>query len=483
MWQPLIDAWPWIVSAVGTILALVSSGHVVLTKRDPRSAIGWVGLVWLAPFVGVVLYFLFGINRIQRKAARLRRQRPRPRHHHPDGPDATHAIATTIRPDETQLGALAQLVGNLTGKPLVPGNHITPLHSGETAYPAMLAAIDSAQRSIGMSTYIFDNDRIGAKFIDALHRAAVRGVDVRVLIDDVGVHYTWPTVVRPLRRAGVKAGLFLPKFLPWPSAYFNMCSHRKLLIVDGRIGFTGGMNIREGHDLTLNPRHPVQDMHFRVDGPVVAQLQDVFVGDWHFCTNELIHGDAWFPRLEAAGTVPARGIASGPDDDYEKLRMTFLGALTCAKKRVRLVTPYFLPDSALIAALSAAALREIEVDILLPERNNLRTVQWACASMLDQVLEHGCRVWLNPGPFDHTKLLIVDGVWVLLGSANWDTRSLELNFEFDLECYDADLAGKLEAGVAEKIKRSRSVTQTALAKRSLPVKLRDGIAGLLTPYL
>src|SRR5262249_15886879 len=159
-----------------------------------------------------------------------------------------------------------------------------------------------------------------------------------------GVHYSWPTVVRPLRHRGVRIALFLPKLLPWYSAYFNLCNHRKLCIVDGRVGFTGGMNIREGHDLTLPARHPLQALHFRVEGPAVADLQQVFASDWHFSTSEVIHGNAWFPHLECAGTVPARGIASGPDDDFEKLRMTFLGALTCARERVCIVTPYFLPD-------------------------------------------------------------------------------------------------------------------------------------------
>ncbi len=229
--------------------------------------------------------------------------------------------------------------------------------------------------------------------------------------------------------------------------------------------------------------NPGQEMHYRVEGPVVTQLQEVFTGDWHFATDEPIEGDAWFPQLEPAGTVPARGIASGPDDDYEKLRMTYLGALTCARERVRIVTPYFLPDSALIAALGGAALRGVQVDILLPVRNNLRLVQWAATAMLDQVLEPGCRIWLNAEPFDHTKLLIVDGAWALIGSANWDPRSLELNFEFDLECYDAELAAVLEAHVLDKLNRARPMTLAVLRKRSLPVKLRDGIAWLFTPYL
>src|SRR5262245_33788694 len=193
MLQPLLDAWPWLASAAGTLLALVASGHAVLNKRDPRSAIGWVGLIWLVPYGGVLLYFVFGINRIQRRAARLRRRRPRLTPDKNFEPESAEVLAKTIGTDTTHLHALAQLVGNLTEKRLLGGNRIAPLHNGDQAYPAMLAAIEDSKHSIGLSTYIFDNDRIGKRFIEALGQAVSRGVDVRVLIDDVGVHYSWPT--------------------------------------------------------------------------------------------------------------------------------------------------------------------------------------------------------------------------------------------------------------------------------------------------
>jgi cardiolipin synthase A/B len=220
-------------------------------------------------------------------------------------------------------------------------------------------------------------------------------------IDGVAVSYF---VVRRLRRAGVPVALFLPRWLPWSAPFTNLRNHRKLLVLDGRCGFTGGMNIREGHDPGLKPRDPIRDLHFRVEGPVVAHLQEVFAEDWAFCTREVLHGERWFPPLGPAGTVLARGIADGPDEDFEKLRLTLLGALACAQSSALIVTPYFLPDPGLITALNVAALRGVAVDIVLPERNNLKLVQWASAALLWQVLERGCRVWLSPPPFDHSKL-------------------------------------------------------------------------------
>lgn len=478
----LASSWQWLSAAAVLAADLIATAHVVLRKRETRAAIGWAGLIWFAPGVGPVLYYLFGINRIERRAKRLKRRRPAGG----AGKDAPPAEAgpAALPPAAAHLAPLALLGGGLTGEPLRAGNAVRPLATGTEAYAEMLAAIDAAEHTVGLSTYIFDNDRAGRRFVDALARAAARGVEVRVLIDGIGAYYSWPwTVVRPLRRAGVKTARFLPQLLPWYFAYSNLRSHRKILVIDGAVGFTGGMNIREGHDLSLDPRHPIADLHFRLDGPVAAHLRETFADDWQFCTGEVLHGERWFPRLRACGPVAARGIRGGPDDDFERLRAVYLGGLAEARESVRVMTPYFLPDQPLIAGLAVAALRGVRVDVVLPAVNNLRLVQWACLGQVGQVLEQGCRVWLTPPPFDHTKLMIVDRAWVLFGSSNWDPRSLRLNFEFDVECYDPDLAAALDDRIAAKVARSRELTAAELNRRSLPVRLRDGVARLLTPYL
>ena len=256
-------------------------------------------------------------------------------------------------------------------RPLVAGNRVTPLVSGDQAYPAMLQAIDEAARSVTLSTYIFAHDGTGQRFLDALRRAVSRGVEVRVLIDDVGARYSWRPMPRVLRQAGIPCAQFLPTLIPWRFQYSNLRSHRKILVVDGRIGFTGGINIDERNCLERQPRHPVQDLHFRVTGPVVAQFQEAFADDWAFCTGELLQGEPWFSAVEPEGPVLARGIPDGPDDDFETLRLTLLGAIACARSSILVVTPYFLPDASLIAALNVAALRGVQVDIVLPAENDL----------------------------------------------------------------------------------------------------------------
>jgi cardiolipin synthase len=263
----------------------------------------------------------------------------------------------------------------------------------------------------------------------------------------------------------------------------NMRTHRQILVVDGRVGFTGGMNIRARNCLRRQPPHPVQDIHFRVQGPVVAQLQEAFSDDWLFTTGEPLRGDSWFPKTENAGQVLARGVADGPDENFEKLLWTLLGAISIARYSVRIMTPYFLPDSAVVSALNLAAMRGVQVDIILPARIDLPFVLWASRAMWSQVLRHGCRIWLTPPPFDHSKLMLVDACWVLLGSANWDSRSLRLNFEFNLECYDVELAQRLDRWVETKRSGAHPVTMDEVDGRPLPARLRDGIARLMSPYL
>lgn len=478
---------PWalslFVSVVHLILATTVSAHIVLTKPDVRAAIGWAGLVWLTPVVGSVLYALFGINRLRRQAGRIRRGRELP-WTQPPGQFVLSPYAVAL-PDGVPSAArpLATLVGAITGTALVTGNAVDLLVNGDDAYPAMLSAIDGATRSIALATYIFDRGHVADRFIDALARAVQRGVAVRVLIDAVGARYSRPPIVRTLRAHGITVARFLPTNTPWRHPYFNLRNHRKLMVVDGTIGFCGGLNIRDACALALKTDDPIQDLHFHVGGPVVGQMMKALAFDWTFTTREELAGPVWFPPLGPAGAVLARGIPDGPDEDYETLLITILGALSQATRSIQIVTPYFLPDPTLIDALRVAALRGVQVDILLPAHGNLRFVEWAATAQLSQIVRWGCRVHLSPPPFDHSKLFLVDGVWGLIGSANWDPRSLRLNFEYAVECYSAELVSRLAKVFAAKIAGARPLTIADLDGRSLPIKLRDGIVRLAQPYL
>jgi len=465
------------------LLALLVSAHIVLTKDDVRAAIGWTGLVWLTPVVGSVLYGLFGINRIRRQAGMLRRGRPLADSRTAELAATQESTALVPTDAPPSLRGIATVVGRATGLPLTPTNAVEVLVNGDQAYPAMVAAIDGAERSVGLATYIFDRGQAGDRFVEALGRAVARGVEVRVLVDGVGARYSRPPVFRALRARRVPSAAFLPPKIPFFQPYSQLRNHRKLLVVDGRIGFCGGMNIRDACLLALGLPSATQDVHFRLRGPVVQQLGHTFRFDWTFTTGERLDAHIWRSEPETAGDVVARGLPEGPDEDFETLMLVLLGALSQARRSIRLATPYFLPDLPLVDALRIAALRGVRVEIVLPERGNLRMVEWAAMAQLGQIVKWGCHVYLSRPPFDHSKILVVDGSWSLVGSANWDPRSLRLNFEYDVECYSKQLAARLEALLDEKIASGRRVTLTELEGRPLPVRLRDGVARLAQPYL
>lgn len=479
------EAWPYLFTIGYVGGAAWVTVDAILRKRHAPAVVSWVGLAWLAPISGAIAYFLLGINRIQRSASRLERQSAAG-----SAIAASRAVTAPLvsRPAALHLphpglAGLVRLGDRVTRRPLYEGNRVEPLVDGDAAYPAMLAAIDAATQSITIVSYIFDNDFAGHAFCDALARARDRGVEVRVLIDDVGSRYTKPTMVRALAQAGVPVAAFLPTRVPRLFQYANLRNHRKIMVVDGRHGFTGGMNVRAGHWRTRNPDNPVRCVHFRVDGPIVADMQEAFVTDWAFTTGEQLEGERWFTPVQDCGPVAVRGVPDGPDADIDNLPQLLLGALAVATRRVRVVTPYFLPDDGLLRALQVAALRGVQVDIVLPGRSNVPPMDWAMTPQLPWLLDAGCHVYRTPAPFDHSKLFVVDGIWSMIGSTNWDARSLRLNFEYNLECYDRTLAARIDAIVDDKIATARLMTRAEFDGRPFAVKLRDGLTRLFSPYL
>ncbi|MEX2470852.1 MAG: cardiolipin synthase [Gemmatimonadota bacterium] len=481
--QLLAEIWPYILAALIPVVQATATAHVILRKRDVRSAVGWVGLIWLAPMVGALAYALLGVNRIQRRAQTLRTQSGGYQEWISGTAVERDALRGRVAEDRGYLADLATLGDRVSGRPLLGGNRVLPLEEGDQTYPAMLDAIAGAKTSVNLASYIFDTGSVGDLFVEALAAAQRRGVEVRVLVDDVGARYSTPRIARHLRRHDVRVAHFMPGLLPWRMPYFNLRNHRKIMVVDGQVAFTGGMNIRDEFWREMDPDHFSRDLHFRIEGPVVSEIQEAFAEDWTFTTGERLEGEAWFPALDSVGDVVARGIFDGPDIDYEKLQTVLLGALAVARRSVRILTPYFLPDPALLSALGVASLRGVTVEVVVPAEGNLSLVQWASTAQLDQMIEKGVRVYASPPPFDHSKLMVVDECWTLLGSANWDPRSLQLNFEFNVECYDPVLGASMSALFVERRDASEPITLEALAARSLPVKLRDGVARLFSPYL
>ena len=461
------------VFSVGQILAAIAvTMHVLLNKRHVGSAVGWIGITWISPILGSVLYVMFGINRVKRRANRLRAKRLRRRR-------IQSPAARAERGDH--LCSLERAGDRITHLTVTSGNAVTLLQNGDEAYPNMLATINAARTSIALSSYIFRADAVGADFIDALIRAHQRGVQVRVLIDGVGSGYFFSPVYWRLRQHDVPIVRFMHSFLPWRMPFLNLRIHKKILVVDGRIAFTGGMNIGVENLLQSQTKHAVRDNHFRFEGPVVMQLMEAFAEDWFFATGDNLAGNAWFPPLENIGNAEARVILSGPDEDLEKNEFVILEAIGCARQSIKIITPYFLPDSRIVTALSLASMRGVEVDVIIPMNGDHFIINWAMRAHITPLLAAGCRIWQNPPPFNHAKAMTVDGIWCLVGSSNWDVRSFRLNFELDVEIYHSEFVQQVEKLMATK--QFLPITAADINRRSLPIRLLHGGARLMSPYL
>ena len=459
---------------IHVLIAGSVTAHVLRTKSDVRAALAWIAVAWLSPVFGALLYFVFGVNRVTRRAVHL----DMPDRQADGGASAQPAVDDNIR-------SLAAAGQNVTGSPLIAGNAVTPYHGGDRGYPAMLDAIRDARHSVALASYIFRHDAVGRSFVAALTEAQKRGVAVRVLIDSIGSGYFYSGTLRALDAAGIPTARFLHTWVPWRMPFLNMRNHKKLLIVDGKVGFTGGLNIGDDHSRRLARKRNeyVDAVQVRIEGPVVRQLLQTFAQDWSFTTDEELAGDAWWPDIAPAGPVFARGIHSGPDADIYKLETILGAALAQARSRVRIVTPYFLPDQRLQFAIAQAGLRGVEVDILIPEHCDYALMDWAMRAHLRFFENVPASVYFTPAPFNHAKLMTVDEQWCLIGSSNWDTRSFRLNFEFDVECYDRALTAEIDALIEEKIAQCRKVDRAALAAAPRWMQLRDAACRLLLPYL
>ena len=475
---------PTVILLTYVMASVITSIQVIMNKRNPVAASLWLVTIWLAPYLGSFLYYMLGINRVNRKAVSLRK-----------GVDQYRfPILENFQVNESELSRygisehlipLAKSVHRLVEQDLLSGNSIVPLFSGNMTYVAMIDAIDNANRSIVLMTYIFHADGIGDKFITALRQALARGVEIRVLLDGVMAHLTRPSIIKALRTAGIPYALFNSPLLARQFFFLNLRSHRKICVIDGLIGFTGGFNIHRDY-WSPNPEQEVfQDTHFRVTGPIVAQLSNVFVNEWLYSSGETLRGEPWFfeePETQEIGSVLARGIAAGPDERWERLRGAYLTALNVAQQSVRIMSPYFIPDEVLVAAIDDAINRQVAVDIIIPESGS-KILLAATMGRINETLQHGARLWLCPSPFNHSKLMTVDNQWLLMGSGNWDERSLRLNYEFNMECYNTAIAEDVNKLFSAHQNAGRQLTYEEYMKRSFYERFLDGCARIFSPFL
>ena len=471
---------------------LLVTFHCLQRRRNASSTLLWIFIAWSIPAIGALLYLSFGIDRVDDRGylkfltdehllkTRKETIETAPRAY-------WHNLVGTPAENEFQREFNRTLDALIPDHPSLSGNLLTPLVDGDEAYPRMLEAIRKAKHHIHLQSYIIGNDNVSREFMNVLAIKAKEGVQVRLLYDRFGSTYA------------LFGGLFhkvrkIPNFkiAGWTQAnllkrqfQINLRNHRKTLVVDGKKGFFGGINLMDDH-ITRPGQPPIRDYHFEAEGPIVQELQYSFLRDWYFITeesSEMLLTEEYFPHAEPAGNITARLISSGPSTVEDVAVETFFNSIVLAQKKILAVTPYFVPPADILRALRSAALRGVDVQLVVPKKNNHRYAGYASRALYEELLLAGVQIFERRPPFMHAKALIIDGEFALVGTANIDVRSLHLNYETCMAVYSTDFVDAMKCIIHEDINSSDEVLLSNWQSRPTRCRLLENLASLMTPIL
>ncbi len=468
-------------------LVVVVIALLIHDKRDPVKALAWIMVVAALPVVGMIIYTVFGRN--HRKAKIFNRKRledieqlgalSRTQLEHISNDSEEENMLPCIRQNRD----IITLLLNSNKALLAMHNRVRILNNGRSTFAAILEALRNAKSSIHLEYYIFENDRVGEKVGRILMEKARKGVEVRFIYDDVGSWSLSQQYVRKLRAAGVKTGCFMPVTFPWLTSHVNYRNHRKIIVVDGQVAFTGGINIAERY-LRGNHLGRWRDTHLRLEGESVRMLQGIFTVDWNFVSGEMLpFNDVYMPENTVEEVSPMQIASSGPDSDWATIMQAFFSAITKAEKHIYISTPYFLPNQAVLTALKVAALSGIDVRVMIPSRSDSKVVYWATRSYIGELIDAGIKIYMYRRGFNHSKLIMIDGTFSSVGTANMDIRSFEDNFEVSAIMYDEQIAQQLETQFLRDLEGSKQVTRELWDSRSALHSVYESLARLFSPLL
>ncbi len=465
----------WLLLDLAIVAILVPT--ILLQRRESGATLAWIMVILLVPFLGLLAFWLFGTTRLHLRRRKRRRIESRLA---PEFQRLQCQPEGKRNPGEIP-SSLAHLAEKLDDLGPQPGNQVRLLRRGGAVFDALEAALDQARHHIHLVYYIWEPDRTGSRLRDALARAAARGVEVRLLLDDVGSRRAGRRFFTALTQEGGCVARFLPVNPLNRQLALNNRNHRKIVVVDGSIGFIGGMNVG---DVYAGLSSPWLDLHARLEGPVIQSLQETFCQDWYHATGEDLVSPDYFPRIIDAGQVWAQLLTSGPADERWRAIHTFLfAAINLAHQRVWIETPYFVPDPPILMALQTAALRGVDVRLLLPGRSDHPLVLHAGRSFLNELLDAGVRVFELHHAMPHAKTATIDGYFSTLGSANMDQRSFRLNFEANVFLFAESVARQLERDFLAFCAQAEEVTLESRKQISRSRQLAESICRVLAPLL
>ena len=491
-----IELWVLTTTILHTVAFIGVCLHALKRRRNASATILWMFVAWSFPLIGPLLYLSFGIDRVPDKGLRTRTTNQlmltrRNAKHAADDPFVAWHFDFSTRISDLEDGFCRKLNRSMDplnpDHPLLDGNSIIPLASGDEAYPLMLQSIRAARNHIHLQSFIIHRDATGRQFLEELRKKAEEGVQVRLLFDRFGsTHAYLGGMFRKYRRVPNFQTCGWTQANPFKRQFqINMRNHRKNLVVDGHVAFFGGVNIAT-ENVTTGGNKAIRDYHFKVEGPLVHELQFSFLRDWYFMTQEPIDrllNASHFPKMLSIGNARARLIDSGPSAPPDLATETFFNAIIMAQKQILIVTPYFVPPNDLIRALCSAARRGVDVRLVVPQKNNHRYAGMASRALFVDLLTSGVQIYQREPPFLHAKAMVVDSCIALTGTANLDVRSLELNYETIALFDDADAIDKLKMMIHEDMENSREIDLNEWLRRPAIQKLAENLCALMAPVL
>lgn len=486
--EVLGEAWDKIWNIFGIIFTLYSFSIgliIFLENNNPARTISWLLILFLVPIVGFVFYILFGQD--LRRKKRFKKKKDKDFRYLQNVVKTQRELLDEIDlfdNDESLVKSrLINLLLRNSNSPFTINNRADVLTNGVETFDSIIKALSKAKHHIHMEYFIIRDDNIGNIIKNILIEKAKSGIEVRVIYDSVGSWKLKKEYTQSLKEAGVEIYPFFPVIFPVLSRELNYRNHRKVIIIDGKIGYLGGLNIGDEYLGDNSYLGFWRDTHIKIQGEAIYSLQNIFLKDWKFVSNKKILSKEYYPKLEYYGEQLIQITSSGPDSDWQSILQAYFTMISTAENRIWIATPYLVPDESITMALKTAALSGIDVKIIIPSKPDHFLVYWATKANLEELLQAGVNVYTYEAGFIHSKLLLVDGIGGSIGTANLDIRSLKINFEVNAFIYDEEVVDRLERDYIKDLSDSKQINLEEYSKRSIGLKFLESLGKLLSPLL
>ncbi len=481
VWPILLSSWKILIIVLIIVIAIV----LVYQRRDPVKTIAWIAVIVLIPIAGIILFFFFGRTYRRRKIF-FRKELSDFRHIEKYVSwQSKHLYHTVFQKDESlysKIGAV-QLLFNNSKAILTMYNNVDILLDGDKTFPAMFEAMKNAKHHIHIEFYIIEEGKVGNELREILIQKVKEGVEVRILYDGVGSWGLSKKYISSLKKAGIEIVAFMPIRFPRLAQRLNYRNHRKIVVVDGKTGFIGGLNIADRY-LYGKPDIGVwRDTHLQITGTAVSSLQLIFLTDWHFATNNLISDNKYFPNYKVKNRCMIQMVSSGPDSDWSSIMQAYFYLISTAKKYIYISTPYFIPNESILTAIKTVSMSGVDVRIILPSRSDSKLTYYGSLSYIPELLEANVSIYSYQKGFTHSKMLIVDDIVSSVGTANMDLRSFDQNFEINALVYDSTIALQLKQIFLNDLESCVKVKMEDYLAKPFINHLAQGIARVFSPLL